>query len=52
MVRVPAEVVEAMVGRVLKKRSRVIVPVTLKSIISLAEVRLAVVMASLSEIPE
>ena len=51
MVRVPAEVVEAMVGRDCNTLSRVIVPVTLKSIISLAEVRLAVVIASLSEIP-
>ena len=52
MVRVPAEVAEAMVGRDCNTLSRVIVPVTLKSIISLAEVPLAVVMASLSEIPE
>ena len=52
MVRVPAEVAEAMIGRDCNTLSRVIVPVTLKSIISLAEVPLAVVMASLSEIPE
>ena len=50
MVRVPAEVVEAMVGRDCNTLSRVIVPVTLKSIISLAEVPLAVVMASLKEV--
>ncbi len=51
MVRVPAEVVEAMVGKDFNTLSKVIVPVTLKSIISLAVVELAVVMASLSEIP-
>ena len=49
MVRVPAE---TMVGRDFSTLSRVIVPVTLKSIISLALLALAVVMASLSEIPE
>ena len=52
MVRVPAEVMEAMVGRDFNTLSKVIVPVTLKSIISLAVEALAVVMASLSEIPE
>jgi hypothetical protein len=52
MVRVPAVLVEAMVGRDFNTLSRVIVPVTLKSIISSAVVELAVVMASLSEIPE
>ena len=51
MVRVPAVVVEAMVGKDFNTLSKVIVPVTLKSIISLAMLALAVVMASLSEIP-
>ena len=52
MVRVPAVVVEAMVGKDCNTLSKVIVPDTLKSIISLAMLALAVVMASLSEIPE
>lgn len=51
MVRVPAEDAAAMVGSDFSTLSSVMVPVTLKSMMSSARVELAVIIASLREIP-